>query len=175
MNNLPKTLLLAKKQTDTVAECIVDLPSKFTDLEKYSVFRNTYIYPITDQLIEVTGRFCEYYHSDLLVTIDTIRAAMLSQDDGIYYIGIRKNGIDHNSYVFINLRDKTYASDCYRALYAVEFHRDRDLEIPGQRHIRVCLKDMSMIHYCKEDDDFPLDQIDKELGPEEQKRQLNNK
>ena len=161
MNKLPKTLLKALNVNDIVCDCDVTIPKNIINTaDKFIAFKNLQFYAITDKLIEATGRFCEHFGSDLLIDINSIKTAMLNDDDGLYYIGIRKNGVDHNSYVFLNLKDKTYASEYYRALYAVEFHRDKDYEFNDERRLKVMLKNMNYLSFDKEDIDFPVEEID---------------
>lgn len=56
------------------------------------------------KLIQLTGRYCERYASDLLCTLSTIEAftknALVQNNERwVIGIGLRENGVDHNEFI----------------------------------------------------------------------------
>lgn len=156
MNHLPKTLLTVKDNHSVIAESKIQLEET-----KKSHF---YMYDVTNHLIEQTGRFCEHYHSDLLVLLDSVMESMREDEDGIYCFGIRQNGVDGNSYIFNRMKDRKMLgmNDYYRKVYAIEFHRHKDV---CGTHILVQLKDVSTaLSYDKDDDDYDVSQINTKIA-----------
>lgn len=160
MNNLPKTLLSALKK-DPIIEEKLNLHPR--DLKSTG---RIYAFAVSDKLIEEVGRWSELHKTDFLISWDTLIESIKTNDEGIYYFGIRKYGVDHNCYVFCNLRehknDYSYSEHYYRKLYAVEFHRRNDEKTSDYIPVDIYLKDMTGLRYNPDDDDFNVDDVDKE-------------
>lgn len=83
-------------------------------------------------LIQMAGRFCEYYASDILFDIQALEKdlkdpiAFLNGETDVrkqYLFGFRKDGVDHKEFVLSqvqNYGDKAY--HYYRAVYEMEIH-----------------------------------------------------
>ena len=93
---------------------------------------------ILTKLIQDTGRFCDRYASDLFIDWTHILSTIYSEDDRIFAIGIRENGVDSTSYVIHHI--ETNWNDCYyRRLYAVKVsHRVDDTT----KYVEVELRDI---------------------------------
>lgn len=160
MNRIPKTLL---KATDNTAIATDRIMLSAKDIESNG---QIYAFNVSDKLIEEVGRFCELHKTDFLITWDTLIQHIKTDDEGIYYFGIRKWGVDHNCYVFINLRDHvhdySYTENYYRKLYAVEFHRNYDERTYDYIPVDVYLKDMTGLRFDKDDEGFDVETIDRE-------------
>lgn len=153
MNDLPKTLIkpveLAVKNGNPVASQTVSLKELKSD--------RLYLYSISDKLITDVGRFCECHNTDFMVSWDTMINDMKSDenDEGVYYFGIRDFGVDHNAYIFINIRehkyDVGYIAHYYRKLYAVRFKKNSE-----DNEMIVQLYKISSISYNTEDDNYVI-------------------
>ena len=155
MNKLPKTLLNANGRM---------IMEKGELISESSMNGPIYLFEAFDKLIEDTGRFCERHQTDLMIALNSLIRKIKETNDGLYYFGIREMGVDHNSYVFLRLKDnsfdKYFADNYYRKIYALEFHKTKDYD-----HILITytLKDMSKsLRYEREDDNFPINEIDEE-------------
>ena len=76
---------------------------------------------IFTKLIQETGRFVEQYASDLIIECDSIRDAAKCPADNqsqFFAIGLRKYGVDGNSYVVNNMRND-WNSEHYRRIYGI--------------------------------------------------------
>lgn len=83
-------------------------------------------------LIQITGRFCEKYASDLLCTLSTIEpfcknVQIKNPDRWVIGIGIRDYGVDHNSFIIHRLNetksnphDFVYPNKIYRKLLILD-------------------------------------------------------
>lgn len=77
-------------------------------------------------LIQITGRFCEKYASDLLCTLSTIEpfcknVKIDKPDRWIIGIGIRDYGIDHNAFIIHRLNNTK--SGNYEFVYPTQVYR----------------------------------------------------
>ena len=120
---------------------------------------------ILTRLIQVTGRFCERFASDLFITwqgIDELLKSDLPLDGPIHEVvcfGIRESGVDHNDFVIAQLRnnfksafrkdsvDFVYPSHIYRKLLAV------GIDITPDHDITLTLKDITSSLYRVADSD----------------------
>lgn len=109
---------------------------------------------ITDTLIENTGRFCERHQSDLLIDINRIKEdvkeAFAEKSDATlaWLIGIRRDGVDGNSFVCARLREtgrNGYANPAvyYRRLYLVLAYQEAYQEEDDLNEICLELHDIS--------------------------------
>ena len=104
------------------------------DSDSYDINLST----ILTKLIQETGRFCETYASDLFIDWTHILHTINSENDGIFVIGIRENGVDSNSYVSHHIRTN-WNDYYYRRLYAVKVSHSAD-EIA--KYVEVELRDI---------------------------------
>lgn len=104
------------------------------DSDSYDINLNT----ILTKLIQDAGRFCEMYASDLFIDWTHILHTINSENDGIFAIGIRENGVDSNSYVSHHIKTD-WNNYYYRRLYAVKVSHSAD-EIA--KYVEVELRDI---------------------------------
>ncbi len=80
---------------------------------------NLNISGIFSELIQAAGMGCECYASDLFYDLTSINNAIKSAEEKVFYIGIRTNGVDGESFVRSRLnRDScSYEPNCYLKLY----------------------------------------------------------
>ena len=111
---------------------------------------------ILTRIIQDTGRFVERWASDCLITIDHINSLAkttykLEQEiDEIYCLGLRRDGVDHNSYIMNTLMKNqrgyldcfTSAEPYYRRVLAVRVHVWLDEEFHSVR-VECTLKDLT--------------------------------
>lgn len=101
--------------------------------ENYDITDSLNMSGMFSKLIQDTGRFTENYASDLLISIDSFkenasnllcslpRTTVTSNT----FIGIRKNGVDGEEYIYSNLsqaakeRDHFTFNNTYRRIYAI--------------------------------------------------------
>lgn len=87
-------------------------------------------------LIQKVGRFTEHYASDFLIDWNMILTACKEMDDindevrAIFALGIREDGVDHNSYITCRINENDYLAYqkinyYYRGIYAVEVKRTK--------------------------------------------------
>ena len=77
---------------------------------------------ILTRLIQSAGRFCKNYASDLFIDWINIEKRLTEENlytDGVYeyLFGMRKQGVDHMSYVLSNVNNGKYLSDYYSELF----------------------------------------------------------
>lgn len=106
---------------------------------------------ILTKLIQDTGRFTESYASDLFITWDTIEhlldthPELMDEKHRFQIFGIRKCGVDGNSYVASRLADEhtriAVTNDYYRRIYAVEWYPQ------GKDALCIMLKDVQNSMY----------------------------
>lgn len=65
---------------------------------------------IQTKLIQLTGRFCERYASDLICTLSSLQAFIKPRFHGdnkqwIIPVGIRKDGVDHEAFILSRLEE----------------------------------------------------------------------
>ena len=77
---------------------------------------------ILTRLIQSAGRFCKNYASDLFIDWNNIENRLTEENlytDGVYeyLFGMRKQGVDHASYILSNANNGKYLSDYYSELF----------------------------------------------------------
>lgn len=89
-------------------------------------------------LIQITGRFCERYASDLLLTLADIepftkQAVVTDNSTWSIGIGIRENGVDHNNFILARLNETKrhgsnliYPTTVYRKLLVLQIEDTKD-------------------------------------------------
>ena len=153
MNHLPKMLLDIKNNKNVIAEFKLRC-SEIKDSD------TIYCYDITNKLIEFVGRFCESYQSDMLVTWNSIINKIKTDSDGIYCFGIRRNGVDGNSFLFQRFRDghPSAMTEFYRKILAVEFHKTKEY---NEDVVNIQLKDVTgTLRFLIDDKDYNMSLID---------------
>lgn len=120
---------------------------------------------IATVLIQYCGRFAERYASDMLITWDEVRKLIEARDisepeEHIICFGIRKNGVDSNSFIMQRLKHTVtplmnYVNvDCiYRSILALEIKITPPDENYPFGNIVMTLKDITNDIYKIEDDD----------------------
>lgn len=113
---------------------------------------------IATKLIQETGRWCESYASDFIITWDIVRETVTKHlqtpeilPADVFTFGMRRNGVDHNEYIASKLYNGIdFNTETYRKVYAVQI-LDHDSENGDGKHIYVTLKDVtseiSSAHY----------------------------
>jgi len=71
------------------------------------------------QLIKEAAR-CESYSSDVLYTIDEIKARLAANEEGHFVLAFYMNGVDHEEYYLQRKKTPYY----YFAVYSVDIQRD---------------------------------------------------
>lgn len=77
---------------------------------------------ILTRLIQSAGRFCKNYASDLFIDWMNIEKRLTEENlytDGVYeyLFGMRKQGVDHASYILSNVNNGRYISDYYSEMF----------------------------------------------------------
>ena len=82
---------------------------------------NLNISGIFSELIQAAGMGCERYASDLFYDLTAINHAIKLAEERVFYIGIRTNGVDGESFIRSRLnRDScNYEPNCYLKLYRI--------------------------------------------------------
>lgn len=77
---------------------------------------------IFTELIQAVGCVCEFYASDLYFELRDIEKCVQYLDTDILFIGIRKNGVDGNSFIQarIDKNSCSYEPNVYIKLYRLE-------------------------------------------------------
>lgn len=83
---------------------------------------------IYDILIYNAGRFTERFASDLIIDIHTLEKAIyenpLENKNRIFLFGMRRDGVDHNNYIYSNAESHAhqagYLNTYYRKILAVK-------------------------------------------------------
>lgn len=78
---------------------------------------------ILTKLIQLAGRYCESYASDLFIDWFSIDAKLRdgSIESGSHLFGFREMGVDHNSFVFSRAREShRYFEYAYRAIWRLD-------------------------------------------------------
>ena len=96
---------------------------------------------IFTELIQAAG-LCEYYSSDIFYDLKAIEKSVEKLEDMVYYIGIRNNGVDGNSFVKSRLSQDKYGHE-YIRLYRLELCR-------GDSEYTMILKRMDSYDVYKE-------------------------
>lgn len=80
---------------------------------------NLNISSIFSELIQAAGMGCECYASDLFYDLTAINSAIKSAEEKVFYIGIRTNGVDGESFIRNRLDRNScnYSPNCYLKLY----------------------------------------------------------
>lgn len=86
---------------------------------------------ILTKLIQLAGRYCESYASDLFIYWNAIDARLRdgSIESGSHLFGFREMGVDHNSFIFSRADEShRYFEYAYRAIWRldIEVHVDPD-------------------------------------------------
>lgn len=83
---------------------------------------------IYSELIQAAGMGCERFSSDLLYDIKDINSNIENMTDGIFFIGIRADGVDGNGFIKSRLDRKSccYTPNAYIKLYRLEIAIDGD-------------------------------------------------
>ena len=120
---------------------------------------NVNVTSILTHVIQVTGRFAERYASDVLYSLDDIRALVDGNFEGglvldkpideILVMGIRRDGVDHASFLLSRLLGTkrggldpyVYPEHVYRAILAVRVQIVNDA--PGPAKVVCTLKDIT--------------------------------
>lgn len=86
---------------------------------------------ILTKLIQLAGRYCESYASDLFIDWRSIDEKLRdgSIESGCHLFGFREQGVDHNSFVFSRASEShRYFEYAYRAIWLlnIEVHDEPD-------------------------------------------------
>lgn len=159
-------MTIDKTTVRTLVDHIFDKSDKIVcDTSVYIPFHchydenNINLSSIATTLIQETGRWCESYASDFIITWDAVRDAVtkhlqtpeiLSAD--VFTFGIRRNGVDHNEYIASRLYNGIdFNTETYRKVYAVQI-LDHDNEDGDGKYVYVTLKEVTSevgsAHYC---------------------------
>lgn len=90
---------------------------------------------IMTKLIQDTGRFCERYASDLIISYESMMGVVNNLDTNrkthYEWFGLRQSGVDGIAYVLCNMNQNpaSYCSQYYRKLYCVRVSAIKDNEI----------------------------------------------
>lgn len=108
-------------------------------------------------LIQTAGRWCERYASDLFIGWDTLRAKIrkhiettdiINDDEEVF--GFRKNGVDHDAYVYNRISNGENIDNYYSKLYMVKI---TDKETEDSKTTNITLLDImtqaSLVSYHK--------------------------
>lgn len=80
---------------------------------------NLNISGIFSELIQAAGMGCESFASDLFYDLTSIYSAIQFAEEKVFYIGIRTNGVDGESFIRNRLdrNNCNYSPNCYLKLY----------------------------------------------------------
>lgn len=80
---------------------------------------NLNISGIFHELIQAAGMGCESFASDLFYDLTAIYSAIQFAEEKVFYIGIRTNGVDGESFIRNRLdrNNCNYSPNCYLKLY----------------------------------------------------------
>ncbi len=80
---------------------------------------NLNICGIFSELIQAAGMGCENYASDLFYDLTAIYSAIQFAEEKVFYVGIRTNGVDGESFIRNRLdrNNCNYSPNCYLKLY----------------------------------------------------------
>ncbi len=108
-------------------------------------------------LIQTAGRWCERYASDLFISWDQLRAKIkkhiettdiITDDEEVF--GFRKNGVDHDAYVYNRIINGENIDNYYSKLYMIKI---TDKETDDSKTTSITLMDImtqaSLISYHK--------------------------
>lgn len=91
-------------------------------------------------LIQIAGRICKRFASDLFIDWKSIDAALRdkSYNGGKYLFGFRENGIDHAAYVLGRLNDSwMHYKHQIKEIYLLEIKVEQATEYPYEIEIRM--------------------------------------
>lgn len=116
-------------------------------------------------LIQETGRYCERYASDLLVTWNSIKETMADRNPfshvSYQFLGIRKSGVDGLSYVMANMQQYkhqvSYLEQYYRKLYGIRILHPTAEKPFVTIELRDCSQDLHQLARYIDETDFQLD------------------
>ena len=78
---------------------------------------------ILTKLIQLAGRYCESYASDLFIDWSSIDESLqnASIESGSHLFGFRETGVDHNSFIFSRANESyRYYEYAYRAIWRLD-------------------------------------------------------
>ena len=107
------------------------------------------LYGITDEIIRATGRYCDRYLSDALVTIDSLKNTLTSESINChqFIFGIRQLGVDGIGFFQSRINDtpELLLHGYYRKIYAIDITETTD-EYTNRPILIVELKDISSVY-----------------------------
>lgn len=94
---------------------------------------NLNTYAISDEIIKQTGRFCEHYQSDCIITINSMNKLcsepVTKDTTNIICFGIRTNGVDDNDFIQSRIESKYQALNRYLTNEWAELYYHRILAV----------------------------------------------
>lgn len=119
---------------------------------------------IQSKLIYFTGRFCERFASDIILTLNNLDAFLhnckiTEQKQWVIGVGIRENGVDHNLFI-MNQLERTITNpfghpnprECYRKLLAINIQDIPNKNNSGGKRIITLVDIINDIPYFPKDD-----------------------
>ena len=107
---------------------------------KHGALICTGVEAVQTALIQITGRFCETYASDLIITLAQLDAFVEdhdictdTEDRWVIPVGIRDSGVDHESFILDRLNNNrtaygyTHAESVYRKILAIVVEDEEDV------------------------------------------------
>lgn len=155
LDNIELTDEIITERIDEIQSKIVSITSASgvitVDNEKKPIKVDINLSGIYDILIHETGRFAERYASDLLIDIKSFEKDLYEKpfehNHKTYLFGIRRDGVDHNAYVYANIKNNKnrpgYLNMYYRKLLAVELRIDETPYSGNNYSIYVTIKDLA--------------------------------
>ena len=82
---------------------------------------NLNISGIFSELIQAAGMGCEAFASDLFYDLNAIYSAIQFAEEKVFYVGIRTNGVDGESFIRNRLdrNNCNYSPNCYLKIYRI--------------------------------------------------------
>lgn len=121
-------------------------------------------------LIQETGRYCERYASDLLISWNSIKETMADRNPftqvSYQFLGIRKSGVDGLSYVMANIQQYkhqiSYLEQYYRKLYGIRILHPTEDKPFVTIELRDCSQDLHQLARHVDETGFQLDAYQKQ-------------
>lgn len=138
MNVSPDDVIKTAFQSAGEEHDIVERGQLSPNSGEYSINLST----IITKLIQETGRFCERYASDLLITWREIESFIFHPNPSdnftnrVYAIGIRENGVDGNEYIAYEMEQSLSIDDHYRRIYGIRVSHRNNAVIVEMRDIK---------------------------------------
>lgn len=120
-----------------LSETLLDLRNSGKIVALETGYTCSGFYPIFDRLLDETGKYCQRYKTDIITEIMHLKECMKTDNDGLWFFGIRKNGVDGNSYIHLSI--KQHEINRYEAIFAVEFHKHWHGLSEGNEYITIGL------------------------------------